>query len=294
MRPICLPRKTIIGLTFAALPVAVTPQGIAFAVDTSPAAVIKPCKAVVLTGHRGRVVDYDENTVHAFIDAAKHGADYIEGDIRLTKPFGGERPRFMLMHDQKVDRTTNGTGYIEDLTWKQVRALRTEDNKASTQDGDQVPFVAEILDAIKPRAGVGVRLEIKYSPYWNDVIWADLVGLIKHKGMVHRTVLYTFSSGYLHHIKTAAENAGVHIETAWKAHEAVTVAKVEKTSANGVVARPGGLTRKLVRKLHAAGLTVHGPKSDKPTTWAHQIYTLKVDTVMTNRLDKYNAWCRAR
>jgi glycerophosphoryl diester phosphodiesterase len=287
-----LPKKTIIGFTLAALLVTIAPQSVASAAHTSAAA-IKPCRAVLLTGHRGRVVKYDENTVHAFIDAAKHHADSIEGDISLTKPLGGDRPRFMLMHDQKVDRTTNGTGYIRDMTWKQVRALRTEDNIRSTQDGDRVPFVAEILDAVKPR-GVALRLEIKHSPYWNNQVWADLIRLIKHKGMVHRTVLYTFSSGYLHRIKDAAKHAGVHIETAWKAHEHVTVAKVKETSANGVVPRPGDLSRRLAHNLHAAGLTVHGPQSDLRKTWAHQIHDLKVDTVTTNRLDKYNKWCRSR
>jgi glycerophosphoryl diester phosphodiesterase len=292
MRPIRGPKTTIITVTSAALLMAAVPQAIASAHNTSQAAV-KPCRAVVLTGHRGRVVKYDENTVHAFVDAAKHHADSIEGDISLTKPFGGQRPRFMLMHDQKVNRTTNGTGYIRDMTWKQVRALRTQDDIASTKDGDKVPFVGEILDAVKHR-GVGLRLEIKHSPYWNDAVWNELIQLFKHKGMVRRTLLYTFSSGYLHRIKDAAQRAGVHIRTAWKAHEPVTVAKVKKTSANGVVPRPGDLTRKLVRHLHGAGLTVHGPQTDSRKTWAHQIHVLNVDTVITNRLDKYNKWCRNR
>lgn len=68
--------------------------------------------------HRGGVTDFPENTLYAYAEAAKAGADVLEMDVYQTKD-----NQLVILHDLDVDRTTNGQGNVVDLTLAQLRAL---------------------------------------------------------------------------------------------------------------------------------------------------------------------------
>src|SRR5579864_6060164 len=72
----------------------------------------------LLCAHRGARSHAPENTMAGFALAAQMGADLIELDVRLT----GDGA-LAIMHDATVDRTTDGTGRIADLTWDEVQTL---------------------------------------------------------------------------------------------------------------------------------------------------------------------------
>ena len=69
-------------------------------------------------GHRGFSGEYPENTMLAFKKAVEAGCDGIELDVQLTKDLVP-----VIMHDEKVDRTTDGTGCIYDMTYDELRRL---------------------------------------------------------------------------------------------------------------------------------------------------------------------------
>ena len=73
---------------------------------------------VKVWAHRGANRQFPENTLAAFNRAAEIGADGIELDVSLTKD-----GRVVVMHDNKVDRTTDGHGEICDFTWDEMRKL---------------------------------------------------------------------------------------------------------------------------------------------------------------------------
>jgi Glycerophosphoryl diester phosphodiesterase family/Calx-beta domain len=68
--------------------------------------------------HRGGVTDFPENTLYAYAEAAKAGADVLEMDVYQTKD-----NQLVILHDLDVDRTTNGRGNVVDLTLAELRAL---------------------------------------------------------------------------------------------------------------------------------------------------------------------------
>jgi glycerophosphoryl diester phosphodiesterase len=68
--------------------------------------------------HRGGVTDFPENTLYAYAEAAKAGADVLEMDVYQTKD-----NQLVILHDLDVDRTTNGQGNVVDLTLEELRAL---------------------------------------------------------------------------------------------------------------------------------------------------------------------------
>jgi len=83
----------------------------------------------VVIGHRGARSLAPENTLIGIRTAAACKADYIEVDVRLSKDGS-----LVLMHDESVDRTTSGTGLVEDLDLEQIRALKI----LTRSDGDRV------------------------------------------------------------------------------------------------------------------------------------------------------------
>jgi glycerophosphoryl diester phosphodiesterase len=68
--------------------------------------------------HRGGVTDFPENTLYAYAEAARAGADVLEMDVYQTKD-----NQLVILHDLDVDRTTNGQGNVVDMTLAELRAL---------------------------------------------------------------------------------------------------------------------------------------------------------------------------
>ena len=73
---------------------------------------------LMVFGHRGAGHNEPENTLRAIRWALTHGIDGVEVDLRLTKD-----KRVILIHDESVDRTTDGTGFLRNLTLNEVKKL---------------------------------------------------------------------------------------------------------------------------------------------------------------------------
>ncbi len=112
---------------------------------------------VVLVAHRGLAPGLPENTMAAFEASAAAGVRVIEIDLRGTAD--GE---IVILHDETVDRTTNGKGAVSDLTLAEVRALDAGVRTGPAYAGQRVPTYAEAL-AFARRTGVILLLDIKES-----------------------------------------------------------------------------------------------------------------------------------
>src|ERR1700754_1633241 len=114
----------------------------------------------LISAHRGAITYAPENTLQSYEYAFAFGVDLVEVDIQQTKD-----GKFVALHDDTVDRTTNGTGRIADLTYDEVRALNAADYapwKGSAYDPAQVVGVEEVLQLAK-RVGGALELDIKGS-----------------------------------------------------------------------------------------------------------------------------------
>jgi len=141
-----------------------------------------------LIAHQGGPAYAPENTLTAFRNAIAVGADWIEMDIQMTKDGA-----LVVMHDETVDRTTDGTGRVRDLTLEQMRAL-------DAGNGEQVPTFEEVI-AIAKEAVVGVMPEAK-SAHLYPGIEAKMVQAIVEADYVEKTVIQSFEPGTLNTIHT--------------------------------------------------------------------------------------------
>lgn len=102
--------------------------------------------------HRGGRMEFDENTMAAFQASYDAGYRGFEVDIRLTKD--GE---MVVTHDSTLERTTNGSGIVEQTTAAELRKLQTK-------QGGKMTFLPELLDWLKDKKGLYVEFEMKTKP----------------------------------------------------------------------------------------------------------------------------------
>jgi glycerophosphoryl diester phosphodiesterase len=104
--------------------------------------------------HRGDSAHEAENTLEAFEAAIAAGADAVEFDVRVAADGIA-----VVMHDPGVERTTDGSGLIRDLTITEIKRLRIRTADGGTTD---VPTLDEVLERLSGR--VGIDVEIKNVP----------------------------------------------------------------------------------------------------------------------------------
>src|SRR5579863_5410194 len=109
---------------------------------------------IVAISHRGEHLERPENTVPAFIEAIRVGADFIEVDVQTTAD-----GKLVLSHDSTVDRCTNGTGPVHNLTFEQIERLDAGVKTSREFAGTRIPTFDDVLKLAHGRIGVYVDLK---------------------------------------------------------------------------------------------------------------------------------------
>lgn len=123
---------------------------------------------VVAVGHRGTSKFAPENTIAAHEVAFALGARAIEFDVRCTRD-----GHFVLINDDTVNRTTDGTGRVKDLTLSQIRSLDAGIRKGPEFVGEKIPTLREALRNVKGRFVVDI--DFKDGPRNSADILADVL-----------------------------------------------------------------------------------------------------------------------
>lgn len=152
--------------------------------------------------HRGCSQRYPENTVTAFSKAMQiRGLAGIELDIQMTKD--GE---IVVIHDERVDRTTDGIGYVKDFTYAQIRKLEI---KTDNPLKERIPSINEVLDLMEKRMEEGLLLNIELKngiiPYngMEEKI-CELLGQRRMRDKVIYSSFYAFSMEKIRKLDAAA------------------------------------------------------------------------------------------
>lgn len=102
---------------------------------------------MAIYAHRGASIEFPENTIAAFRRAIELGAPGIEIDVHLSSD---GHP--VVIHDESVDRTSNGTGRVSDLTLAELQAL-------DAGDGERIPTLAETLDVVAGHSKLDIEVK---------------------------------------------------------------------------------------------------------------------------------------
>ncbi|MGH2592002.1 MAG: glycerophosphodiester phosphodiesterase [Anaerolineae bacterium] len=147
--------------------------------------------------HRGASTYAPENTLAAFRRAAEMGADGIELDAKLSRDGA-----VMIMHDATVDRATDGSGRVSDLTLVELKRLDAGSKFDRQFAGERIPTLAEVIDAVGDRLLINVELTNYASR--GDGLEFKVIDLIVERGLVDRALVSSFNPLSLRKVKRAA------------------------------------------------------------------------------------------
>lgn len=139
----------------------------------------------LILAHRGASVEAPENTLAAFELALEQGAHGVELDAKLTAD--GE---VVVIHDPTVDRTTQGRGRVSQLTLAALQELDAGSFFSEKYNGEKIPTLAGVFEAIGDRALINVELTNYKTP--RDGLANKVCGLVKRFGLEERILFSSF------------------------------------------------------------------------------------------------------
>jgi glycerophosphoryl diester phosphodiesterase len=246
---------------------------------------------VQIIGHRGASGLAPENTLASFRLAADLGAQYIETDLQLTRD-----RRVVLLHDDKLRRTTSGRGFVGEKTLDELRRLDAGSwfpkrvlRKRRTPPrfaGEFIPTIEELFDLARQRS-LGLYLEIK-APCAPGAEKA-IVTAIHDAGALARSTIICFDRRVLARVREIDPEVPLGYLFSRPTRDAV--ARAVGAGAGTILPRANRVTGKLIAQAHRQNLKV--------VTWTvndlrrmKQLIALGVDGIMSNFPDRLAAAVR--
>ncbi len=144
----------------------------------------------LVTSHAACKGHAPENTLAGIEAALRLGADAIEIDVHCTSDGVP-----VLIHDEAVDRTTDGTGDVREMTLEQVRALNAGARQFVPQfQGAQVPLLAEVIDLTKGKSLL--QIEIK-----QEGIEERIIDVVRDRGAIAHCESHSFYPGVVERMR---------------------------------------------------------------------------------------------
>jgi glycerophosphoryl diester phosphodiesterase len=226
---------------------------------------------VIITGHRGVMGSEPENTLRSFRQAIEYWCDEIELDLRVTSD-----DQLIVLHDATVDRTTNGTGPVEELTFDELRKL-------DAGSGEQVPTWAETIEVV----GVRIQAEVKAAravPLLVESLQAD-------PSLAERTMVTSSKAEILLAVRRAMPSASTGLIFGRTPDVADVLALTRAAEAGWALCGIAGLTVEGVAELHREGLQVTAWPVPDASVLARAV-ELGVDGITTDHPDRLMAAVR--
>lgn len=151
--------------------------------------------------HRGYNTVAPENTIPAYVLAKKMGFDTAECDVSFTSDGVA-----VLLHDETIDRTSNGTGSIASTTYEQALQYDFGSWKSDDYAGTKIPTFEEFIRVCK-EIQLHPYIELKENGSYTQAQISSVVGMVKAAGMQGNVTYVSFNPTYLGYVKEADPTA---------------------------------------------------------------------------------------
>jgi len=238
--------------------------------------------------HRGFSGIAPENTLIAFQKAIEQQADMVELDVLLSKD-----GRVVILHDETLDRTTNGTGRIQDHDWEELSKLDAGswyNEKISDEidyTGEPLPLLSEGLDLMKGKILVNVEIKTEaYSPELEGSIAQKTLALIHERGMGQQVIISSFDArvlGQVRQLDGDIQTATLYYDGSHPELDPKSI--TDEVRSNGFNMAFKYLKADVVEACHKAGLplAIYTVNSETPMRYA---LGLGANALFTNYPDK--------
>lgn len=223
-----------------------------------------PSKPVLRIGHRGACGHAPENTLASIEKAISLGCDLTEVDLRRTADGS-----LILLHDERVDRTTNGKGLVADMNLEEVRKL-------DAGGGQNIPTLEEALKTARGRIGLILELKAEGLAY-------DVSGVVRASGFPGEFIYASFLHDELQHVRRADPDANTLV--LFKRLPRNPASEATKLQATHVGLRFDSAAPSLVKALHKARLTLFVYPVNKPADM-DRMRALGVDGIVSDFPDR--------
>jgi glycerophosphoryl diester phosphodiesterase len=228
---------------------------------------MKTTQPFIGIGHRGAKGHGPENTLLGIERALALGTTHIEIDVFLVD---GE---LMVFHDERLERTTNGTGYLWDQSFTDLRSL-------NAGSGEKIPTLPEVGTLINRRAGLNIELK---GPGTAAPVAACIDDLVNSGWPLHSILVSSFDHRQLVELKRL--NSQIKIGALTASLPVDNARFAETISAFSVHPSLEFIDRAFVVDAHTRGLKVYVYTVDHPEDIA-RMHTLGVDGVFSNFPDR--------
>ncbi|MBY0099603.1 glycerophosphodiester phosphodiesterase [Mesobacillus maritimus] len=237
-------------------------------------------KQVDNVAHRGATAYAPENTIAAFDLAVQMKADYIEIDVQRSKD--GE---LVVIHDTTVNRTTDGTGKVGDLTFEQLRNLDAGSWKGKEFTGELIPTFEEILD--RYRGKVGILIELK-APELYPGVEEQVAESIKKRNLDkpknEKIIIQSFNFESMKKMNKLLPTVPIGVLTSNTAHTTPEALQEFSTYADWFNPSYGIVTKELVNQVHANGMQI-GSWTVRSQEAADFLFEMGVDAIISDYPD---------
>lgn len=217
---------------------------------------------VIVIAHRGASYIEPENTLRSFKKALEMNADAIEFDVRFSKD---SIP--VIIHDETVDRTTNGKGRVSDMLFNELRRL-------NAGMGERIPTLQEALDLIDRKALIIIELKEKHH---EDIILKEVLV----RDLLDNVVFISFHYDVLNRLRNLNDN----VKTGYLYYKPpAPIDEASKNHAFAIFPRYNMVSPKIIGWAHNKRLKVYAWTVDDPDR-AIELVKEGIDGIATNKPD---------
>ena len=236
--------------------------------------------------HRGFCGEYPENTMLSFKKAVEDGCDELELDVQLTKD-----NVLVIIHDETIDRVTDGTGNVRDYTFEELRKFNVRATFGEKYGFNPIPSFEEYVSWVKDQ-NVTTNIELKTGKYYYENLEEEVVDIIKAYGLEGKVMFSSFNHLSLIRCKELVPNieCGVLVLKSGIGNPGYYVSKY-----NFECYHPDmeGLTEEIVDNCKAHGVklnvwTVNGEAD------LRKLYDWGCDGIITNYPGFCKAWLKSQ
>lgn len=221
----------------------------------------------LIFGHRGASQRAPENTLPAFRAALEAGADGVELDVHLS---ADSVP--VVIHDDRVDTTTDGTGAVASLTLAQLQALDAGGGFDPRFAGARIPTLEQVLREVGPRLWINVEVKVQQG-------LKAIVAAVRRTGMAARVWFSSFRPYTLYRLRALAPEVACGL--LYAPPTAMSLLLRPFTPHEALHPHVSMVTSRFVRRAQRQGLRVVAWTVDEPAM-AQQLAAWGVDAIITN------------
>jgi glycerophosphoryl diester phosphodiesterase len=220
---------------------------------------------IKVLGHRGCAGLEPENTIRAFRRALNLRVDLIEFDVRMTKD-----KKLIIIHDEKLDRTTNGCGFVKDFNFAEIR-------KFDAGKEEKIPLFEEALDFLKNEKPT-IVIEIKEPESTEKIL-----EIIAQKKLKNKVLIVSFWHNVLKKIKELETKIKTGAILAGRPINPILIAREAKT--NLLCLRHEFIDEALVKDCHKNDIKINAWTVNEPEDIERMI-KLGVDIISSDYPDR--------